>query len=83
MKNQEDKLTIIPTKKPHTFFLQYKQYIFSQDKVYYKILAEQLVREVNKAGIKANLRKRYKFNAFYYITFKSKYDAAAFKLGWM
>ncbi|KKK55388.1 hypothetical protein LCGC14_3075090, partial [marine sediment metagenome] len=43
----------------------------------------QLVREVNEMGIKANLKQRFRIYSYFYITFRSKYDAAAFKLGWM
>jgi len=87
MNKQQDRLIICPTKKPHTFFLKYK--LVSPSKPYfeerenYKLLALQLVREVNEMGIKANLKQRYKFYSYFYITFRSKYDAAAFKLGWM
>lgn len=87
MNKQQDRLIICPTKKPHTFFLKYK--IISPSKPYleecenYKKLALQLIREVNEMGMQANLKQRYKFNSYFYITFKSKYNAAAFKLGWM
>ncbi len=87
MKKQESRLIICPTKKPHTFFLKYKivspSKPYAQEQKNYKKLAQEFVNEVNEMGIKANLKHRYKFYQYFYITFRSKYDAAAFKLGWM
>lgn len=87
MNKQQDKLTIHPTKKPHTFFLKYRiihpSKSYFEERENYKQLALQLVREVNEMGIKANLKQRFRIYSYFYITFRSKYDAAAFKLGWM
>lgn len=87
MKKQESRLIVYPTKKPHTFFLKYKivspSKPFAQEHQNYKKLAQEFVNEVNEMGIKANLKQRYKYSPNFYITFRSKYDAAAFKLGWM
>ena len=86
MNKQHAKLTIHPTKRPHTFFLRYRYdygSIHIENMTNYKRRAESLVQEINEAGIKANLKSRYKQYSHFYITFRSKYDAAAFKLGWM
>lgn len=87
MKKQKNKLTIRSTKKPQTFFLKYnlwsptKSYL--EERKIYEKASQELVDEVNEMGIKANLKIRFKSYSYYYITFRSKYDAAAFKLGWM
>lgn len=87
MKKQENKLTIHPfTNKPHTFFLKYKynsSESYSEVRMNYKKLAQQFVKEVNEMGLKANLKKRFKYDPNYYITFRSKYDVVAFKLKWV
>ena len=87
MNEQQDRLIIYPTKRPHTFFLKYrigppsKPYIEECEN--YKIQAQRLVNEVNLMGLRANLITRYKWNPNYYITFKRKYDVVAFKLKWV
>ncbi len=87
MKKQKNKLTIHPTKKPHTFFLKYKISPSSQPyyekRHEYKRVAQEFVNEVNEMGLRANLKKRYTFYSYFYITFKSKYDVVAFKLKWV
>ena len=86
MNKQHDRLTIYSTKRPHTFFLRYQWdfgSIHAEDRANYKRQSEALVQEINETGIKANLRSRYKLYSYFYITFRSKYHAAAFKLGWM
>ncbi len=87
MKKQENKLTICPTKRPHTFFLKYNLYSptesYAKEREKYKKEAQRFVQEVNDMGLKANLLTRYKWNSNYYITFRSKYDVVAFKLKWV
>jgi len=86
MKNQ-NKLTICPTKRPHTFFLKYNLFSptesYAKERKKYKKEAQRFVQEVNDMGLKANLMTRYKGYSNYYITFKSKYDVVAFKLKWV
>lgn len=86
MKKQKNKLTIYPTKKPHTFFLKYNLYSpsesYAKECEKYEKEARRFVQEVNDMGLKANLMTRYKWSN-YYITFRSKYDVVAFKLKWL
>jgi len=86
MNKQHDRLTIHLTKRPHTFFLKYRwdnSRTHIKDRANYKRQAQALVQEINETGIKANLKSRYRPYSYFYITFRSKYHAAAFKLGWM
>lgn len=87
MKKQESRLIVCPTKKPHTFYLKYKLFSpslpYYEERHEYKRVAQEFVNEVNEMGLKANLKKRYTFYSYFYITFRSKYDVVAFKLRWM
>lgn len=79
------KIKIRPTKKPHTFCLIYSYDIHVAHQINeknYKEAAENLVKEINDFGLAANLMQRYVYPQ-YYITFKSKHDAMAFKLKWL
>lgn len=87
MKKQESRLIILPTKRSHTFFLKYKisppSRPYYEERHEYKRVAQEFVNEVNEMGLRANLKKRYTFHSYFYITFRSKYDVVAFKLRWM
>ena len=87
MNKQTSKLTIFPTKRPHTFFLKYNLYspteTYAKEREKYKKEAQRFVREINEMGLKANLMIRYNLCSNYYITFRSKYDVVAFKLRWL
>lgn len=78
-----ENLKVKPTKKPHTFYLRYGDDVYTHydDAEDYKSKVEIFVKEVNDFGLKANLKQKYVYTK-YYITFRSRHDAMAFKLRW-
>lgn len=79
------------TDRPHTFYLEFKwsKYYskptnnYTAGRQVYKKEAEKIIKRLENQGLRPMLKEKYKYNPQYYITFRSKHDAAAFKLGWL
>ncbi len=87
-----DYVEIKETNRPHTFFVgfdwvaYYKQlpkstHAKSQNVYYNQVL--EFIKVNQELGLKPMIKKRYKYHSTYYITFRSKHDAMAFKLRWI
>ncbi len=86
----KDLITIRPTKKKYTFFLDFDwgdfyamdlKFDYSDAQDLYHRLAEDLIKDMRFLGLStARLKKRYLYNSYYYITFRSIHDVMAFKL---
>lgn len=87
-----DKLLIICRTGPHTFYLQFswvyfyatwpKKIHFKANIIYYNAV-QRFVEKNKRLGLSPKIKKQYKHNSLYYITFVSKHDVMAFKLTWL
>jgi len=86
-----DFMMIEKTKKPHTFFIgiNWTSFYEKDSRIHsgvgnemYKKIALEFIEENKKLGLNPMLKVRYVNNPTYYITFRSKHDAMAFKLTW-
>lgn len=72
--------------KPRTFYLQvvsdYTTVEWWEYNEAKRVIVDRLMEEVCQKGLKPNLRVTNNYNPSYYITFRSKYDVTAFRLGW-
>ncbi len=84
-------LTVKETKRPQTFYLLFNwekyynlssgNHLKSKNAYYNEVL--NLVEQSKKIGLTPMIKKRFTYNSLYYITFRSKHDAMAFKLRWI
>ena len=87
-----DYIIIKETNKPQTFSVvfdweaYYKQLpntIDAKSQIVYYNQVLEFVKINQELGLKPMIKKRYKHHSTYYITFRSKHDAMAFKLRWL
>ena len=87
-----DYIIIKETNKPETFSVVFDWVAFYQQfrKIYYSKSKEVSYNQVlafakrnAQIGLKPLIKKRYTYQSAYYITFRSKHDAMAFKLRWL
>ena len=81
-------MMIRKTKRPHTFFIgvDWKSFYEKDSKIHsgaYKKVVLEFIEENKKLGLNPMLKVRYVNDQRYYITFRSKHDAMAFKLTWL
>ena len=79
-------LEIIQT-GPRTFYLKFDSEFLRYDSIEqyeqeYSKLVTELYSKAQSMDLEAKIKSQYKVLTQYYLTFKSKHDAVAFKLRW-